>query len=133
MLDVASAFLLRVCVFALLASEEEPDRVRTLLEDVENVRRAKMYEGMGTAAQEVQQAVKVLIGVVWLRGFLCHVVYLIVYSSNEHAACHRRKTKRTRVRPCVRACVRPCMMGGLCVCVEYGGVASYSREGLNCF
>eukprot|EP00903_Cladosiphon_okamuranus_P006410 g6274.t1 len=38
---------------------EEPDRVRTLLEDVENVRRAKMYEGMGSAAQEVQQAVKV--------------------------------------------------------------------------
>lgn len=38
---------------------EEPDRVRTLLEDVENVRRAKMYEGMGAAAQEVQQAVKV--------------------------------------------------------------------------
>lgn len=42
------------CPFA-----DEPDRVRTLLEDVENVRRAKMYEGMGTAAQEVQQAVKV--------------------------------------------------------------------------
>lgn len=33
--------------------------MRTLLEDVENVRRAKMYEGMGSAAQEVQQAVKV--------------------------------------------------------------------------
>lgn len=33
--------------------------MRTLLEDVENVRRAKMYEGMGAAAQEVQQAVKV--------------------------------------------------------------------------
>lgn len=34
--------------------------MRTLLEDVENVRRAKMYEGMGSAAQEVQQAVKVI-------------------------------------------------------------------------
>lgn len=44
---------------------EEPDRVRTLLEDVENVRRAKMYEGMGTAAQEVQQAVKVRECVSW--------------------------------------------------------------------
>lgn len=43
-----------------LPFSEEPDRVRTLLEDVENVRRAKMYEGMGTAAQEVQQAVKVV-------------------------------------------------------------------------
>lgn len=40
---------------------EEPDRVRTLLEDVENLRRAKMYEGMGSAAQEVQQAVKVIL------------------------------------------------------------------------
>lgn len=45
-------------VFCFLFSEE-PDRVRTLLEDVENMRRAKMYEGMGAAAQEVQQAVKV--------------------------------------------------------------------------
>lgn len=43
---------------------EEPDRVRTLLEDVENVRRAKMYQGMGNAAQEIQQAVKVQ---PWLR------------------------------------------------------------------
>lgn len=33
--------------------------MRTLLEDVENVRRAKIYEGMGSAVQEVQQAVKV--------------------------------------------------------------------------
>lgn len=46
-------------LFLALQSAEEPDRVRTLLEDVENVRRAKMYEGMGSAAQEVQQAVKV--------------------------------------------------------------------------
>ncbi|CAM9384223.1 unnamed protein product, partial [Discosporangium mesarthrocarpum] len=38
---------------------DEPDRVRTLLEDVENVRRAKMYEGMGAAAQDVNQAVQV--------------------------------------------------------------------------
>lgn len=51
-------FDLMVC-FLLFKSAEEPDRVRTLLEDVENVRRAKMYEGMGSAAQEVQQAVKV--------------------------------------------------------------------------
>lgn len=48
---------LHLCSPRVLA--EEPDRVRTLLEDVENVRRAKMYEGMGSAAQEVQQAVKV--------------------------------------------------------------------------
>ncbi|CAM9248757.1 unnamed protein product [Choristocarpus tenellus] len=37
----------------------EADRVRTLLEDVENVRKAKMYEGMGAAAQQVNQAVQV--------------------------------------------------------------------------
>ena len=59
------------CVFFFQFFSGEPDRVRTLLEDVENVRRAKMYEGMGAAAQEVQQAVKVRANV----AAACHVLY----------------------------------------------------------
>lgn len=54
-----SLFLMVVPCYVHPGIAEEPDRVRTLLEDVENVRRSKMYEGMSSAAQEVQQAVKV--------------------------------------------------------------------------
>jgi GINS complex protein len=35
------------------------DRMRTLLEDIENVRQGKMYKGMGDAAMRLDGAIKV--------------------------------------------------------------------------
>ncbi|CAM9393999.1 unnamed protein product [Ectocarpus sp. 13 AM-2016] len=85
---------------------EEPDRVRTLLEDVENVRRAKMYEGMGSAAQEVQQAVKVndlgAMELLPVRSFFAEALASLYVVSGQKSADQRARDLEEKM-PATRA------------------------------